>query len=76
LRGRSDEDEPGDGFAILDPWPPGVEYELPGPGDRLSLVELARGSCSVGFDALAGARWEVERSRDGVRGVGGAGAGR
>jgi len=46
----------------------------PGAGDRLSLVVLARPR-SADFATFVGARWEVDRSREGVAAEGGVGAG-
>ena len=49
-----------------------------GPGERVSLVVFDRVSWSALLDdleALEGRRWDVDRSRVGVSGAGGAGAG-
>ena len=77
---RSEVEDPGDGFeAGLGAGPEAISPEdtvFPRVGDRLSLVVLARLRASEDFEDLWGVRWEVERSREGVSGVGGAGAGR
>lgn len=65
-------DEPGEGFLLPEgvAWPPG------GAGDRRSRVVFARPRSGEDLASLVGARWEVERSRAAVAGVGGVGAGR
>lgn len=77
---RSEVEDPGDGFkgglgAGPEATSPGDTLD-PGAGDRLSRVVLARPRASEDFDDFWGVRWEVERSREGVSGAGGAGAGR
>jgi len=77
LRGKSEEDEPGDGLVGL--WNPDGDW--PGyaglvEGARLSLPVFDRPRDSPDLEALAGVRWDVERSREGVTGDAGLGAGR
>lgn len=77
---RSETEDPDDGFegglgAGPEATSPGDTLD-PRAGDRLSRVVLARLRASEDFGDLWGVRWEVERSREGVSGVGGVGAGR
>jgi hypothetical protein len=76
---ESDADEPeccftgglGAGPEATRPW----DTLVPGVGDLLSRVVLDRPR-SAGLGDFCGTRWEVERSRVGVVGAGGVGAGR
>ena len=77
---RSEVEDTGNGFegglgAGPEATSPG-DTVVPRAGDRLSRVVLARLRASEDFEDLWGVRWEVERSREGVSGAGGTGAGR
>lgn len=78
-RGRSLEDEPGDGFGVvllaaLAEGVGGLGWPGPGAAARSRVVfERSTGLEAGGFE---GVRWEVERSRVGETAVGGVGAGR
>jgi len=84
LRGRSVDDDPGEGLVAeccdLD-WDTltatvPADDATPLPGGRLSRVVLDRLTDSLCLEDLEGVRCEVERSKAGLTAIGGEGAGR
>ena len=76
MSGRSEVDDTGEGFADVGfGWLPGVGGFFSKDRRSRSRVVFARPK-SAGLGILAGVRWDVDLSREGVAGVGGVGEGR